>query len=145
MLQRILMGVVAVFGIGGWAGALDQSSPPVVKHVPLTATSPVSGHDMYTAYCAACHGTDGKGGGPAASSLKVAPPNLTLLSKGNGGKFPSDRVSAVLNGATELPAHGSKQMPVWGQLFWTVSHGSAGEVQLRLQNLSKYIESLQEK
>lgn len=146
MSQRKLTGVLAVLLIGVfWAGAQEQSSAPVVKHVPIKSTSPVSGHEMYTAYCAVCHGVDGKGGGPAASALKVPPPDLTLLSKSNGGKFPSDKVSAVLTGAAALPAHGSKDMPVWGQLFWTMSHGESAEVQLRVRNLTKYIGSLQEK
>ena len=145
MSPRKIMSVLAVFLLSVFAAALDQGSVPVVKHVPIKSTSPVSGHEMYSAYCAVCHGTGGKGGGPAASALKVPPPNLTVLSKNNGGKFPSDRVSAVLSGAAQLPAHGSKEMPVWGQLFWSVSHQSSGEVQLRMQNLTKYIESLQEK
>ena len=145
MSQRKFTWVLAVFLISVCAAALDQSSTPVVKHVPIKSTSPVSGHEMYITYCAACHGTDGKGGGPAASALKVPPPNLTLLSKSNGGKFPSDKVSAILGGTADLPAHGSKEMPVWGHLFWSVSHGSSGEVQLRMRNLTKYIESLQEK
>ena len=136
---------LAVLLISICAAALDQTSTPVVKRVPIKSTSPVSGHEMFAAYCAVCHGTNGKGGGPASSALKVSPPNLTLLSQKNGGKFPSDKVSAVLSGTADLPAHGSKEMPVWGQLFWTLSHGSPGEVQLRIQNLSKYVESLQEK
>lgn len=145
MFQAKFLGVLAVVLITMGAAALDQESTPVVKHVPIKSTSPVSGHEMYTTYCAACHGTEGKGNGPAASALKAPPADLTLLSKSHGGKFPSDRVSAVLNGTADLPAHGSKEMPVWGQLLWSVSHQSSAEVQLRMQNLAKYIESLQEK
>lgn len=144
MSQRKLPWVLAILLVGVCAGALDQNSAPVVKHVPIRSASPVSGHDMYTSYCAVCHGQDGKGAGPAASALKVQPPNLTILSKSNGGKFPSGRVASVLNGTSGLPAHGSKEMPIWGPLLSSVSHGNAGEVQLRMQNLSKYIESLQQ-
>lgn len=145
MSGRKLTWVLAVLLIGVWAGAEDQTPAPVVKHVPIKAASPVSGHDMYTAYCAVCHGKDGRGAGPAAAALKIPPPDLTVLSKNNGGKFPSSQVTGVLNGTAVLPAHGSKDMPVWGQLFWTLSHGSKGEVQLRVQNLTEYIKSLQEK
>jgi mono/diheme cytochrome c family protein len=116
-----------------------------IKHVPIKATSPVSGKEMYTAYCAVCHGTDGKGGGPAAAALKIPPADLTLLSKGNGGKYPSLKVEASIRGESALPAHGSKEMPVWGSLFWNMSGGHEGEVQQRVANLTRYIESLQAK
>ncbi|MGD0790677.1 MAG: cytochrome c [Terriglobales bacterium] len=117
----------------------------VIKHVPVKSTSPVSGKDMYTAYCAVCHGTDGKGGGPAASALKVPPTDLTLLSKNNGGKYPALKVSASIRSESATPAHGSKEMPVWGALFWSMSGGHQGEVQQRVTNLTHYIESLQAK
>jgi mono/diheme cytochrome c family protein len=100
---------------------------------------------MYTAYCAVCHGIDGKGGGPAASALKVPPTDLTLLSKNNGGKYPALKVSSSIRNESDLPAHGSKEMPVWGTLFWGMSSGHEGKVQQRVANLSKYIESLQAK
>jgi mono/diheme cytochrome c family protein len=117
----------------------------VIQHVPIKAVSPVSGKDMYTAYCAVCHGTDGKGGGPAAAALKTPPSDLTLLSKNNGGKYPSLKVTSSIHGESALPAHGSKEMPVWGSLFWNMSNGHEGEVQQRVANLTKYIESLQAK
>ena len=117
----------------------------IIKRVPIQPTSPVSGKDMYTAYCAACHGTDGKGGGPAASGLKISPTDLTLLSKNNGGKYPKVKVSSSIRGESALPARGSKEMPVWGALFWSMSGGHQAEVQQRVSNLTEYIESLQAK
>jgi mono/diheme cytochrome c family protein len=118
---------------------------PEVKHVPMKPTSAASGQEMFTNYCAACHGKDGKGDGPAATALKVPPADLSTLSKRNDGKFPHDHVSATLRGEASLPAHGSKEMPVWGPLFWQMSHGHAAEVQQRITNVTKYIETLQAK
>jgi mono/diheme cytochrome c family protein len=123
----------------------DQAGTTTIKHVPITSTSPESGKDMFTAYCAVCHGADGKGAGPAASALKTPPTDLTSLSKNNGGKFPSLKVSATIRGEGGFPAHGSKEMPVWGALFWNLSGGHESEVQQRVVNLTKYIESLQAK
>jgi mono/diheme cytochrome c family protein len=123
-----------------------QAQPKkVIEHAPVKATSPASGKEMYTSYCAVCHGTDGKGGGPAAGALKTAPSDLTTLSKNNGGKYPALKVTSAIRGESNLPAHGSKDMPVWGSLFWGMSHGHEGEVQQRVANLTQYIESLQAK
>jgi mono/diheme cytochrome c family protein len=122
----------------------DQTQK-VIQHATIKPTSSASGLEMYTSYCAVCHGTDGKGAGPAASALKVPPTDLTTLSKNNGGKFPAMKVMATISGQSAVAAHGSREMPVWGSLFWNMSHGHEGEVQQREANLTKYIESLQAK
>ena len=134
---------IAFIVVAVLAGAQEQQK--VIKHVPVKPTSPASGQEMYTAYCAVCHGTNAKGGGPAAEALKVPPPDLTLLAKKESGKYPSMRVSAIIRGEAALPAHGSREMPVWGSLFWHMSQGHEGEVQQRVANLNEYIESLQVK
>jgi mono/diheme cytochrome c family protein len=128
--------------------AQDQTqnqTQTVIHHVPVKQTSAASGKEMYTTYCAVCHGTDGKGGGPAASALKAPPTDLTLLSKNNGGKYPGLKVTSAIRGESNVAAHGSKDMPVWGSLFLNLSHGHESEVQQRVSNLSQYIESLQAK
>ena len=142
----VMLTVLIAFTCTVAAQNQTQGQPEkTIKHVPIKSTSPVSGKDMYMTYCAVCHGTDGKGGGPAASALKIPPNDLTLLSKNNGGKYPSIKVEASIRGEAAFPAHGSKDMPVWGALFWSVSKGHEGEVQQRVVNLTKYIESLQVK
>jgi mono/diheme cytochrome c family protein len=122
----------------------DQTKT-TIKHSTIKPTSPASGKEMYTSYCAVCHGTDGKGGGPAASALKNPPADLTLLSKSNGGKFPALKVTSTIRGTSNLPAHGSEEMPVWGALFRSMSNGHESEVQQRIANLTHYVESLQAK
>jgi mono/diheme cytochrome c family protein len=122
-----------------------RAQEKVIQHEPVKRTSPASGQEMFINYCAVCHGKDGKGGGPAADALKVAPANLSVLSQKNGGKFPTNHVGSILRGDASLAAHGSQEMPVWGPIFWKMSQGNAGEVQQRIANLSKYIESLQVK
>jgi len=147
-MRKVIFVFSVLFAFSCAAVAQDQTqdqTQKTVKHVAIKATSPVSGKEMFTAYCAVCHGTDGKGTGPAASALKVPPADLTQLSKNNGGKYPSLKVSGAIKGTSDLPAHGSKDMPVWGELFWTMSHGNGGEVQQRVVNLTGYIQSLQAK
>jgi mono/diheme cytochrome c family protein len=123
-----------------------QAAKPEIKKVPAPNVNPASGKEMYTSYCASCHGTDGKGDGPAASALKTQPANLTLLAKQNGGKFPDAKVQQAIKGDPNMPsAHGSKVMPVWGPTFWMLGQRNEAQVQLRIRNLTSYIASLQQK
>ena len=127
------------------AAAAPQASKPEIKHVPAAYTDPSSGKEMYMQYCASCHGMDGKGNGPAAPALKVPATNLTALASKNGGKFPDTHVAAVIQGDAMTPAHGSKDMPVWGPIFHSMAGHSQAQVQLRIRNLTAYLETIQVK
>jgi len=116
-----------------------------VKKTPVAPTSPASGQEMFKEYCAVCHGVEGKGNGPAATALKKTPANLTELAQRNGGKFPELKVYGTIKGDVEMPAHGSRDMPMWGSLFQSVSHGNQSEVQMRIANLTAYVQSIQGK
>ena len=115
-----------------------------IKKVPARYTSPASGKEMYMNQCAACHGADAKGTGPAATALKTAPTDLTQLTKKNNGKFPANHVYSSIVGDLNVPAHGSAEMPMWGNVYRTMSRGHESEVQQRISNLTHYIESLQQ-
>ena len=115
-----------------------------IKTVPMSRTSRASGQEMYVAYCASCHGREGKGNGPAAPALKNAPSDLTRLAKSHGGIFPAEKIDQEIRGDINSPAHGSKDMPVWGSLLSLAGSGPQ-ETSQRIYNLRKYIESLQEK
>ncbi len=116
------------------------------ERLDVTDVHPSSGEQMFKAYCASCHGLDARGGGPAAASLTTAAPNLTKLARDNNGKFPEARVISMLGlqaGTRTMPAHGTKTMPVWGDLFRAGREDQA-RVQLRIANLAKYVESIQQ-
>ena len=136
---QVLM-VVAAFALTSGA---QEEPKKTIQHVPIKPTSPASGKEMYTTYCAVCHGTEGKGNGPAADALKTPPADLTALSKNNEGKYPALKVSSTIRGEARVPAHGSKEMPVWEKLFWSMSGGHQAEVDQRVANLVTYIKSLQ--
>jgi mono/diheme cytochrome c family protein len=123
----------------------NQAAKPEIKHVPASYTSPSSGKEMYDSYCASCHGVDGTGSGPAAPALKIPPTNLTTLAIKNGGTFPAAHVATEIQGSAMTPAHGSKDMPVWGPILMTIGGHSAAQVQLRIRNLTNYLESIQVK
>ncbi len=104
-----------------------------------------SGREMYRAYCASCHGLDGKGYGPVARALKAPPIDLTTLSRRHGGKFPEVRVFQTIEGSAEIAAHGTADMPVWGTVFRLRGGSDEAVVKLRVRNLTRHLESLQQK
>ena len=75
------------------------------------------GKNEYELQCSVCHGMDAKGNGLLGAVLKVVPPDLTTLAKKNGGVFPADRVSSVIDGREEVASHGSRDMPIWGKRY----------------------------
>ena len=119
----------------------DQPKGKVV--IPAPRTDPTNGKMMHEAYCAPCHGSDGRGHGPMAAGLRVPPADLTRLARANQGKFPDARIVSVLRYGTD--AHGSPEMPVWGTVFGRMSTPNRQEKDLRMTNLSRYLESLQAK
>jgi mono/diheme cytochrome c family protein len=140
MLQRLILFALAAAVL--WA---QNESRPVVQKTPARQTSASSGKEMYRAYCAACHGTDGKGRGPASEALKSLPSDLTVLARRNAGEFPELRVFGAISGDLRVTAHGSKDMPTWGAVFGQMDGTDVARVKLRIRNLTKYIESLQVK
>ena len=119
----------------GQAGA--QSAGPV-KTVP--------GSTLYMQYCASCHGTSGKGDGVVAPHLRRRPTDLTKITSQNKGVFPADRLTRVIDGREAARTHGNSDMPVWGDALKKTSDGGDEEiVKLRIRELVRYIESIQER
>ena len=139
--RRFLLLAVLLLFASSFASAQEKK----IEKAPVQPTSAASGPEMYKAYCAVCHGKDGKGDGPAASELKVPPPDLTTLAKRHDGKYPADYVATVLRNGAKAPAHGTADMPVWGPLFSSISQGDQSQVNQRIANLTNYIKSLQAK
>lgn len=142
MLKRLLFIAMGV-SLALTMGYADQSSGKLI--IPVNKTSPTDGKQMYTSYCAPCHGVDGRGHGPAAGALKTPPTDLTTLAKANHGKYPDTHIVSVVRFGVEEHAHGSAQMPVWGPIFGTMSKTNPQEKELRTANLARYLETLQVK
>jgi mono/diheme cytochrome c family protein len=112
-----------------------------------------AGKREYLNSCASCHGVTGKGNGPVAQGLKRSPADLTKLSEANKGVFPFSRTYDVIDGRFQVEMHGSREMPVWGQVFqpawwWgpPVSNETAESiVRVRILALIEYISTLQGK
>lgn len=102
--------------------------------------------------CAACHGMSGKGDGPFLDFLRQTPADLTLIAKRNGGKFPFQKVYTTIEDPGSNRAHGSQEMPVWGERFnqeamekygpYDLQH--PGIVEGRILKLVFYLATIQE-
>jgi mono/diheme cytochrome c family protein len=97
----------------------------------------------YQAACAVCHGRHAKGDGPLKDELKTPVPDLTVLARINNGVFPFDRVVQIIDGREQIRAHGSRQMPVWGNSFRLRDAGPTAASRIRA--LTEYLDRLQEK
>lgn len=142
MLKYLLITALAA-GVAVSIGYADQSTGKVV--IPVNKTPATSGQQMYAGYCAPCHGVDGRGKGPAATALKTQPTDLTGLMKKNHGKFPDAHIVAILQFGSAVPAHGSAEMPVWGPILGKMNLTNPQDKQLRISNLSRYLQSIQAK
>lgn len=132
----ILVFLISV-AVSASAQIRNQQQPP---------SRPVDGASIFRNYCAACHGADGQGNGPASKALKREVPDLTKLSQRNGGAFPAVHVRTTIMFGDDgpLPAHGSKQMPIWGPFFHQIEFDRDLGI-VRLENVAKYLESIQRK
>jgi mono/diheme cytochrome c family protein len=140
-MQRYGLGVIVVWWtLLGMALAVEQrpSIPDEAVRV---------GQQYFVRYCSACHGVEGRGDGPAAPVLQPPPADLTRIAQRREGHFPVDEIRAYIDGRTGVPAHGRREMPVWGERFGEiVGSDSLGEAVVRshLRFLVVYLQSIQQ-
>lgn len=77
-----------------------------------------AGASLFLTYCASCHGTGGEGNGPVAGALRTPPPDLTRLVERYGTPLPRARLAGFIDGREYVAAHGPREMPVWGNVFF---------------------------
>lgn len=117
-----------------------QAQGPVPRDPIMPKTT--AGAELYRFYCSNCHGLDAKGR-PATVAMHVPAPNLTILAANHGGVFPREAVRGVIvSGGGAGTAHGTTDMPVWGTIFRALDANDT-VVALRIENLVRYIESIQ--
>jgi len=137
MTRDILVALVVTVFSSNAAYAQAKVDQETIKR-----TSPTDAKQMFDTYCAVCHGTTGVGNGPAASALAKAPADLTKISARNGGIFPDVRVKRYIEGLDSVAAHGSRDMPMWGDLFKGLN-ANPDIAQLRIQALSDHLKAMQ--
>jgi mono/diheme cytochrome c family protein len=114
----------------------------------LAAESPdlAKGRDLFEQHCELCHGAEGRGDGPLADELKVAPADLSKITQRRGGTFPEVEVREIIDGRRTVRAHGKSDMPIWGRAFGGGAAAGAAkeaEVKRKLDQLVAFLRSIQ--
>ena len=133
--MRFTIGVVAACCVVSAAGFAQTPSKL------LASTAAQSGKDTFQQSCAVCHGDRGRGNGPAASALTPRPADLSMMTKRNGS-FPAAHLEAVLKGTDSVEGH-TPVMMIWRALFLADANGDEAVANARVNNLVKFIESIQ--
>ena len=106
------------------------------------SSAPQSGEILYGRYCASCHGLEGRGDGPAAAALSPPPSDLTRLT----ADLPE--LMRLIDGRRIKRAHGTPEMPVWGEVFEQSLIGERHRRRttlLQVRALAHYVEHLRER
>ena len=137
MVVGVSVGVLASAAVASAQTPADQQRIEEQRQIE-------SGSGLFRTYCVVCHGTDAKGTGPLASSMRRKPADLTALSAKNGGTFPAETTHRVIDGKNPVKGHGGGDMPVWGDALSRSQDGGSPEVvQHRIEELVNYLKSIQ--
>ncbi len=140
-LRRVLL-VAAVPLLACVATPSQEATAPASAPAALVD----AGRRDYQDHCAVCHGIDGRGQGPAATALRVAPADLTRIAARRGGAFPELEIAYRIDGRFEITSHGPREMPIWGtQLRQKLPQDETGEaiVRGRIEAIVAYLSTLQ--
>ena len=144
--SRTLIGTVTCMVVMWWillgmALAAEQR-PPAVPGAAMREAPHV-----FVRYCSACHGAHGRGDGPTAPALQPPSADLTRITQRHDGLFPVAEITAAIDGRTVIPAHGSREMPIWGARFGEMAGGGpTGETVVHdvLRMLIDYLQAIQQ-
>jgi mono/diheme cytochrome c family protein len=135
-LAAVLAGSALVC-LAGSAGPAAGDSDAVLAEM---------GSPYFQRHCASCHGVEARGDGPVASVLSTPPPDLTRIAARRGGSFPEGEIARHIDGRFQLAAHGTREMPIWGNAFASdVPESSVAEEIARgkIAMLVEYLKSIQ--
>ena len=105
-----------------------------------------SGAQLYSRFCASCHGDKGFGDGVVAASFSIMVPDLTRIAKRQGGIYPAEKVRQIIDGRTPLRPHGTREMPVWGYEFYSQNQAKPDPLKATdemVKRLADYVQTLQ--
>lgn len=138
---------LSAFGFA-FVSALSAATTPSRAWAEGDAMLSRVGAEMFQQYCAACHGASGVGDGPTAGELRTPPADLTRIAARREGRFPDADIARFIDGRFDVPAHGTREMPIWGRkLGEAVAEGTESDevARGRILALVEYLKSIQKK
>jgi hypothetical protein len=80
----------------------------------------------------------------AVDDFRIRPADLTQLVRLTDGAFLAARIQRIIDGRDrDIRAHGSFEMPVWGDAFKRRDSLSEEAVKSRIEAIVRYLESIQ--
>jgi mono/diheme cytochrome c family protein len=122
------------------AGAASCTLPPA-------GLAQQRGQQTFDRVCATCHGADARGNGPVAEMFAVPVPDLTRIAARRGGALPKDEIFRIIDGQSDMAAHGTRRMPVWGYEFFGAQpddRKAHHEAVRKIEDLVEYLGSIQQ-
>jgi mono/diheme cytochrome c family protein len=104
------------------------------------------GEQLYRRFCASCHGLEGRGDGPVASTLRVEVPDLTRPVRRSVALEPREQIARIIDGRHIVGAHGTRIMPVWGEDLTRLEIGNPDaerSTEIIITRLADYVAGLQ--
>ena len=122
------------------SGAAALAAAAAFAQGPTPGAAP--GRVLYLQYCASCHGVGGRGDGPVAEALTVAPPDLTRLAERYGTPLPRKELAEYIDGRRDVSAHGPREMPVWGRSFVEESEDAPNPERVAAEAIGRILDFL---
>jgi mono/diheme cytochrome c family protein len=130
--------------------AIDLAAFIILASAPAllavgTSADVTEGRVAYGHYCSACHGMTGDGRGPVAAVLRKQPSDLRRLGDRYGTPLPAERIARYIDGRETVAAHGSREMPVWGERFAAPEPEDGGHparIDRRIAAIIAYLQTL---
>jgi|OpeIllAssembly_1097287.scaffolds.fasta_scaffold277769_2 mono/diheme cytochrome c family protein len=149
----IVAATFAVLALGAGAAAQNPPrpiAPPTIVIVEARPADNIDGAALFQAYCASCHGRNGKGDGPAARAIRTPVPDLTQIAAAHPGTDCWLHVLAELrtghrNDWEPNVSRTDLDMPNWEPILRSMSSVDPAMGRLRLTNVSRYVASIQAK
>ena len=144
-----MRGIIGAVGLLALAlapvGCGGRVQPPA-RLVPPDPVLAEIGKELFLRHCASCHGETGRGDGTVAGVLRTPPADLTRIAARRGGAFPRGEIARFIDGRYAVEAHGTREMPVWGErLGERIPEPGVSEEVVRgdLAVLVEYLQSIQ--